>query len=357
MHVIRASNLERAYQLGLSLVINMGHRRPCRGGKEVREVREPVTTMTERPRERVLLDTRRNANPFFHLHESLWMLGGCDEAASVAEFNARMKLYDRGDGRIHGAYGRRWQDQWPRAGNATQLDFACEELARDKDSRRAVISMWDREEDIPEVLRGGPDVPCNTHIYCKIDQAGRLRLTVCCRSNDVLWGTHGANAVHFSMLQEYLAARIGVPVGQLYQVSDSYHAYSEILDPMLQQRPGPVRTEYERGVIEPSPLFASETERAAWDGDLHLYLSDNGRDDYLTSFFGEVAEPMRRAWRARKDADASLRILSGVAASDWRMGGCEWIARAAVRRAARAAQGAGRPGSEPTPAGEAESAG
>ena len=42
---------------------------------------------------------------------------------------------------------------------------------------------------------------------------GRLQMTVHCRSNDIIWGTYGANAVHFSILQEYVAARIGVDLG------------------------------------------------------------------------------------------------------------------------------------------------
>jgi thymidylate synthase len=52
-----------------------------------------------------------------------------------------------------------------------------------------------------------------------------LDLTVLCRSNDVVWGAYGANAVHFSVLQEYLAGRIGVDVGVMYQFSNNYHGY------------------------------------------------------------------------------------------------------------------------------------
>ena len=37
-------------------------------------IEEPVTVCYENPNERVLFNTRRDANPFFHLFESLWML-------------------------------------------------------------------------------------------------------------------------------------------------------------------------------------------------------------------------------------------------------------------------------------------
>ena len=50
-------------------------------------------------------------------------------------------------------------------------------------------------------------------------------MTVCNRSNDMLWGAYGANAVHMSMLQEYMALMIGVEVGVYTQISDSFHVY------------------------------------------------------------------------------------------------------------------------------------
>jgi hypothetical protein len=54
-----------------------------------------------------------------------------------------------------------------------------------------------------------------------------LNITVTNRSNDAVWGCYGANAVQFSVLQEYLAARLGVRVGVYRQVSDSLHVYVE----------------------------------------------------------------------------------------------------------------------------------
>ena len=50
-------------------------------------------------------------------------------------------------------------------------------------------------------------------------------MTVCNRSNDMLWGAYGANAVHMSMLQEYLASRLEIAVGEYTQISDSFHVY------------------------------------------------------------------------------------------------------------------------------------
>ena len=41
----------------------------------------------------------------------------------------------------------------------------------------------------------------------------------------MLWGAYGANAVHMSVLQEYIAASLELEMGPYYQVSDSFHVY------------------------------------------------------------------------------------------------------------------------------------
>ena len=66
----------------------------------------------------------------------------------------------------------------------------------------------------------------NTNIYFKIRE-NKLKMTVCCRSNDMLWGAYGVNVVHMSVLQEYMATMIGVEMGEYRQISDSFHIYTE----------------------------------------------------------------------------------------------------------------------------------
>jgi hypothetical protein len=71
-------------------------------------IEEPVLTKVLEPCERVLFYDRRDANPIFHLMESIWMLSGSDDATwidqFVSDFSAR---YAEPGGRMHGAYGRR----------------------------------------------------------------------------------------------------------------------------------------------------------------------------------------------------------------------------------------------------------
>jgi hypothetical protein len=100
--------------------------------------------------------------------------------------------------------------------------------------------MWDAAQFIDDghttsgcndLLGSWKDRPCNTHAYLRVREVDGvfnslvLDMTVCCRSNDIVLGAYGANAVHFSFLQEYLAAMIGVHVGTYYQISNNYHVY------------------------------------------------------------------------------------------------------------------------------------
>ena len=67
--------------------------------------------------------------------------------------------------------------------------------------------MWDAKQDLSH-RNESKDLPCNTHVYFSIRE-GFLDMTVCNRSNDLIWGCCGANAVHMSFLQEYVATMWG----------------------------------------------------------------------------------------------------------------------------------------------------
>src|SRR5690606_34526281 len=149
----------------------------------------------------------RGANPFFHLFESLWMLSGRNDLPWLAQFNKQMATYSDDGGKTQpAAYGFRWREYF----GYDQISELVDHLARDPKSRRAVIGMWDpwgihQTAEGQYAMNGdllsaqdSKDVPCNTHCYFQLrtTEAGtQLDMTVTCRSNDALWGAHGANAV------------------------------------------------------------------------------------------------------------------------------------------------------------------
>ncbi len=208
-------NVNKALTEGFWKLKTSGLFENSRNGK-VLVFHHPVMTTYQRPWERVLFNPIRDANPVFHLMESIWMLAGRTDSDWLLPFNSRMREYAESDGTIHGAYGFRWDGKWQ-----NQLLEIVDILRTDPESRRAVLTMWGPEEDLAQNYR---DVPCNTHVY--FDLRGRvLNMTVCNRSNDMLWGAYGANAVHFSILQEVMCEALNVPMGVYRQFSNNLHVY------------------------------------------------------------------------------------------------------------------------------------
>jgi len=308
MHTINARNVAEALPLGINYLVNFGEEETVRG-QRVLVAPGPVTTAYRMPQERVLLSAVRDANPFFHLAESLWMLAGRNDAAYldqfVKDFGAR---FAEPTGMVHGAYGFRWRYHW----DFDQLQTAIHVLRQDPFSRQAVISMWDPDIDLDKPKL--KDRPCNTHIYLRINQ-GRLDMTVCCRSNDVLWGAYGANAVHFSVLQEYLATYLSVAVGTYYQVSNNFHVYLET----LQKHHGTLRDDRRFPIV---PLISHPD---VFDEEVELLLS--GHKPRYNRFLAETAYWMLEAYLVRSVPRDVQECLAQVQAEDWRTAGQEWVAR------------------------------
>src|SRR5215510_3212831 len=146
MKVIHARNVNDAIVRGAQLLKEGGRPQPSRAGGTI-EYPEPVCTVYERPLERVLFDAVRDANPFFHLMEALWMLAGRRDVGWLARFNQRMATYSDDGVVFNAAYGYRWRNQFQlKTGDGgDQLSAIVKLLRADPDSRRAVLQIWDAE--------------------------------------------------------------------------------------------------------------------------------------------------------------------------------------------------------------------
>lgn len=338
MYTIDTRNVNSAVQHGLTYLLEHGIEEPSRNGG-VLVAPSPVTTIYNRPRERVLFSPLRDANPFFHVMEALWMLSGRNDIAFPVQFNKRFAEYSD-DGKTHwGAYGWRWREFF----GYDQLAEIIEELRKNPASRRCVLSMWNGMEvethggmtqsDLGVAKAGGKDVPCNTHAYFDC-RGGKLNMTVCNRSNDAVWGAYGANVVHFSILQEYMAEQIGVPMGVYRQMSNNFHAYlgvypREALVAMASDAEKSNSYNTWPALTEPYPLSSTDENFVM---DLEHFL-DHGKVDYLRkTFFSQIAGPMHAAWFARKNGrtETAMELLSTMPDCDWKFAASEWIKRRAV---------------------------
>lgn len=344
MIVISARNVNEALLLGLMYLHEYGTDRDSRNGP-VKVFSTPVVTEYERPLERVLFFAERDANPFFHFFEALWMLAGRRDVAFVSQFSSNIANYSD-DGRIfHGAYGHRWRNhfqiaQWDEADknvnikSLDQLATIAHLLKQNPDDRRIVLQMWDAVSDLGN---DGKDYPCNIAATFRICPYGRLDMTVFNRSNDMIWGAYGANAVHFSMLQEMMAAWVGVPVGKYWQISTNFHAYKNILEKLddaniMSHSPG--YDPYSLSEVAPFPMVNTNVE--TWMSDLAMFMSEGPVIGFQDKFFKNVVAPMWSSWQQWKTKepgyiDRALADIDRCLAPDWHRACREWLLRRANR--------------------------
>lgn len=353
MRVINARNVNDAYRNAIRLMRRDGTPRASRNGPVIR-IHGPVSTVYRCPQERVLFDSKRDANPFFHLFEALWMLSGANDVTTLDHILPSFKQFSDDGVRFHGAYGHRWR-HWPDHSKVHPYMMEIDQIARaismfriDPETRRVVIGMWDPARDLGVPSK---DLPCNDLIMLEIDD-GHLNMMVCNRSNDIIWGCYGANAVHMSVLHEYMAQMIDVPQGTLTQVSFNWHAYLET----------PYRWEsvnaldHDDGAhsswmnpygvsIRPTPLV---THRDSFDDELTRLItciretqSVRALDDLFKNvFLRDIAIPMHRAFEHVKAKEYATAVEMLTRANrhfeyqnDWLNAGALWIQRREFRAA------------------------
>jgi thymidylate synthase len=338
---ITARNPNEGLLLGYDMIRKEGKLQQSRAGDVF--VLDGVTIIEFlRPTERVLTWTDRDCNPFFHFMEGLWMLGGRSDVDWICQFNKSFAQFSDDGLHFHGAYGRRWREWFIRvetqdSGVNTviqmdQLRMVIDLLKKDPNDRRIVLQMWDPANDLG---LQGKDFPCNLSILFRKQNDEKLSMTVFNRSNDMIWGTFGANAVHMSMLHEIVATSIGREVGTYYQVSNNFHSYVEtyekhknVIFELESSEP------YRIGEIRPYPMMSTDID--TWLQDLEVFLENGPIVGFRDQFFRRVATPIYQAWKSWKStdikdirvrSDRSVEILEQCIANDWRMACQEWILR------------------------------
>ncbi len=389
-------------------------KKPSRYGN-VLGIEEPMTITYSRPRERVLFNTARDVNPAFHLYEALWMLSGRNDVAPLVYYNKRMAEFSDDGKTLNGAYGYRWRKaeygeskfgdvnssrdcgEWKE--KVDQLQVLINHLKANPTSRRAVLQMWNVEDDLlkiglmkssplkdnnnpsykGEMISGDPgskDVCCNLSVLFKIrDETDRhpvlgrpdtkpeddyiksakyLDMTVFNRSNDMIWGMLGANYVHFSFLQEYVAGCLGIEVGKYNQITDDLHVYDATWKPLdwLEEEGSrrtmlsPIQYRYEfthssdagrRGVKVGYPLVNNQ---ATFDREVQDFVRLNDGKGYYGEegygikawsepFLNEVARPLIFAFHAHKlrDYEKAKNWAARIESEDWKIVMTRWLER------------------------------
>ena len=307
---------------------------------------EPVSICLTHPDERVNFSAVRDANPFFHLMEGLAMLAPHNSVAFLAYFAKAMLQYSD-DGQTYNAFygtrARRWTHTPKQL--IDQLSIVIRTLRDNPDTRQAVVQLWDPID----LVFNSKDKACNLALLFDISREGLVNMTSFNRSNDaVLGGVSGANIVHLSMFQEYVACALGRPVGVWWHISNNLHVYAE--QPQWKRLCEPANV---TDIVDPYtnhdhmellPLFdeASGHSRNKFDEELSRFLNHATavivggfandlllRTNYADGYISAVAVPMFNVWQRYKAKDnlGALMLTEEIVAPDWKLACRLWLDR------------------------------
>lgn len=338
MRTLFVRNVHEALPRAVKMLHAIGDARNSRNGP-VLVAPWPIMTIYEKPCERVIFWPERDANPFFHLYESLWMLVGRNDVEVLGRYAKRMLTFSDDNRTLHGAYG----DRWRKGLGQDQLTLIAKRLKEDSEDRRCVLQIWDSEYDLNIPSK---DIPCNLTVTFQRGMLGQLDMTVFCRSNDIIWGAYGANAVHFSMLLEYMAFWIGCSVGTFTLISVNWHGYMETLktvailgksDPRYENNPyvnnqvhhQPIKNSF--GSIESLDKFIKYLLEDADSGftqeTSQIFKNFKKEDPCYTWYLMLLAHHEYKTRDAEKYFAAMEILDQGDPKADWIVAGRQWIQR------------------------------
>ncbi len=244
-------NLNHAL-IGMSKVLlKEGVSRKTRGFDCI-EMPHPVLICIKDPSDRYVNIPERKWNKILPFAESLWLALGLNNLDSLPGRYVK-NLYNFSDDGQHwrAGYGPRirafsgvmtdyaigepeYRNIWSGvSGVVDQLKFVIDSFKRDINTRQAVISISDPAKDCFEengCLKVTKDQNCTRSLHFQVNTEGEMDMIVDMRSNDLLWGFSAVNVFNFSLMQEYVANIVGVPVGKYYHKADNLHFYKNFIE-------------------------------------------------------------------------------------------------------------------------------
>ena len=119
-------------------------------------------------------------------------------------------------GNVNSNYGYQWKRK-------AQIDYVCEKLKKNPDTRHAAISIYDCKEH----SKYKKDTPCTYAVQFTIIN-NKLCMSVYMRSNDIWYGFCN-DQYQFSSLQQMIADKLSIDVGWYYHHAHNMHLYNDKL--------------------------------------------------------------------------------------------------------------------------------
>ena len=158
----------------------------------------------------------RRLSPHIPFADTLWQMMATRELAWLNKHAARIWQAYAQEGKLHKAYGVRWE--W-------QLDIALRHLRNDISSRQVYVSTWDQRLDLVEEPQT-PMPPCILGFHLIRPQLDQLNMTVMSRSCDVMLGLPH-DLMNLSFVHQLLASELGCQPGQFSLMMSDLHLYDD----------------------------------------------------------------------------------------------------------------------------------
>ncbi|TCT24811.1 thymidylate synthase [Thermomonas haemolytica] len=174
------------------------------------------------------------------VHELLWFLQGSTNIAYLKD--NKVSIWDEwadADGELGPVYGKQWRSWQGADGQAIdQIRWVVDEIRRNPDSRRLIVSAWN-VADLPKMALQ----PCHTLFQFYVAD-GRLSCQLYQRSGDIFLGVP-FNIASYALLTHMVAQVCGLGVGDFVHTLGDAHLYANHFEQAREQlartpRPLPV---------------------------------------------------------------------------------------------------------------------
>ena len=164
------------------------------------------------------------------IHELRWFLKGETNIAYLTE--NKVGIWDEwadADGELGPVYGKQWRSwQCPDGRTVDQIQWLLDEIKRNPDSRRLIVSAWN-VADLPKMAL----MPCHALFQFYVAD-GKLSCQLYQRSADLFLGVP-FNIASYALLTHMIAQVSGLGVGDFVHTLGDAHVYSNHFEQVNEQ--------------------------------------------------------------------------------------------------------------------------
>ena len=235
-----------------------------------------VTLRLSNPRTRMLDVPKKKLPASFAIGEWLWTIEAREDLDFIRYYAPSYGRFSDDGVMLNGAYG-------PRI--VPEFDKIVELLRQDVDSRRALVPIYAQRD----VAKDSRDIPCTTTMQFLI-RGGRLTMVTTMRSNDIILGMP-FDVFNFTMIQEWMACRLGVEVGEYIHFVGSLHYYGTDEEKLRAIISEPAVSTFEMPAMDPETIFGELEDFKR----LEAELRQRGRSDIsIDGYFAPFAKVLKK---------------------------------------------------------------